>query len=122
MTKFLYLDGYIRVPKEHLMEAGNLLIERGILHLFRAATDSGHLVLQPVPETLSPGEETEVLDLLELLGQRHPGQIVAHFEVWWPMVVDSGPQWWHLDDDGKVYVTESEIVRGDKKQYKKETA
>lgn len=121
MKVFLHLEGMLNVPRDLILEIGNNLASRGIINWFRAVHEEGKLLLKPSLETLSPGEEHEFLDFLEELGQKYPGKIVGEFEVWWPMAVDSGPQWWELGEDGKVYVTESDIIRGEKKQYKENT-
>ena len=75
-----------------------------------------HLVV--VDDIISPGEDDDFLDFLKELGQEFQGKISGEFEVWWPMAVQSGPQWWSLEPDGTLYVQESDIVRGEKLPYK----
>jgi len=69
------------------------------------------------PGGLLPGQEESFLQFLYTLGKTLPGKVLTRIQVWWPMCPESGPQWWELDELGNLYVTESEIVPGERKQY-----
>lgn len=116
---FLHIEGALSIPKDQqlILELAQL----GATRWFRmeaVAEPKPGLVLRPIEDTLVPGDENEFLDFLKELGRMYAGKISGEFEVWWPMAVESGPQWWELDEEGKVFVQESDIIRGERKQYK----
>lgn len=120
MNVFLHIQGVLSIPKDPQLV--NELAQAGAARWFRMETQNldgtPGLVLKPLENILTPGEENELLDFLKELGEKFPGKITGEFEVWWPMAVESGPQWWELAEDGTLFVQESDIVRGEKKKYK----
>jgi hypothetical protein len=125
MKRFLYLEGCLHIPRDPQIISELIeLAKQGLAGWFKmesVAEEGGGLLLKTREECLSPGEEHEFLDFLERLSQKYHGKIYGEFEVWWPMAVESGPQWWELSEDGTLYVTESDIVRGDRKPYKEKS-
>jgi hypothetical protein len=123
MKAFLHIQGYLLVARDQqIIQELIELAKTGAGSWLKAtpvALDAYSIKLEAVEETLSPGEEHEFLEFLHMLGEKYPGKISGEFEVWWPMAVESGPQWWQLDKDGKLYITESDIIRGERAPYDK---
>jgi hypothetical protein len=125
LKQFLRIQGHLQIPRDlavvqELIE----LARQGAANWFRAVPvppELGGLQLEAVEDCLSPGEEHEFLDFLYMLGQKYTGKISGEFEVWWPMAIESGPQWWNLEPDGVLYITESDIIRGERKPYKEQS-
>lgn len=120
MKQYLNITGSLQLPKDPRV-LGELveMAKSGLANWFtmEGSQEEG-LRLVAVQDALTPGEEHQMLDFLWELGQRFGGKISGELEVWWPMAVDSGPQWWNLEPDGVLYITESDIVRGPKLPYK----
>ena len=77
----------------------------------------GGFLLTVGRDSVHVGEEDNFCDYLHEVGQTLPGKVVGEFEVWWPMAEVSGPQWWTLNEAGQLFITESEIVRGEPTRY-----
>lgn len=122
MTEYDYdhvnLVGEVAVHNDHL-KAFRTLCEQHDMDVYVATPDVSeeNFSYFAFPEGLVPGQEEDFLQFLYTLGKTLAGKALARIQVWWPMCPESGPQWWELDEWGKLYVTESEIVCGERKQY-----
>jgi hypothetical protein len=59
---------------------------------------------------LEEGDEEHFLRTLAQIGKELPGLLFGGFEVWWPFVIESGPQRWVLDKEGHLKIYESSIT------------
>lgn len=98
------LPSLLRVAKKHNVQ-------------LVASTDETGLFFRLADNTLAPGDEEEFLAFLAEIGREFGGAVSGELEAWWPMCVSAGPQWWTLEENGKLFITESDIVRGEKKPY-----
>jgi len=117
MKKFLAVDGALLVTPE--MPVINTLYELALKYDVQTQLvkkESG-LSLVVGEDTLGVGEEGNFCEFLASIGRAVPGKVVGELEVWWPMALESGPQWWTLNEAGQLFVTESEIVRGEPALY-----
>lgn len=79
-------------------------------------TDAG-ICMKVQEDSVFPGQEDEFLNFLFEISQTLPGKVEGEFEVWWPGARESGPQWWTLEADGVLLITEGEVVRGEPQKY-----
>jgi hypothetical protein len=118
MKKHLHITGSFPVPTEDTTVL-NTLYALVLKHSVPVQLVSGSkgLQMEVTPEKLHPHEDADFLSFLAEVGKELPGKIVGELEVWWPMAVDTGPQWWTLDEAGKLFVSEGEITRGEPQPY-----
>ena len=118
MKTYLVLEGALNVKSDAqtLMDLGQLTLKY-LAPVKMMKNAEGQTTLVAVEEAICPGEEEAFLHFLYDVGQTMPGQVVGEFEVWWPMCIVVGPQWWKLNEAGQLTIQESDIVRGEEKPY-----
>jgi hypothetical protein len=119
MKKFLCITGSFPIPTTNGTSVFNSLYALTLKHHapVQLVKKEDGVHMEVTPDVLEPGDDYAFLAFLADVGKELPGQVVGELEVWWPMVVDSGPQWWSLDEAGKLFVTEGEITRGEPQPY-----
>lgn len=113
----LQVTGYFVVQPnapERAEKMANMLLDHQITFL-QARREEDAITI--IVEDLEPSDLDRLKSFLQLVGKTMPGFLIGEVEIWWPMCIDSGPQWVELRDTGELYVTESEIVRGEPQKY-----
>lgn len=113
---FLNVSGGLNVPNDGSCMSTIVDLARKH-HAHVVLVKRAGLMLESIPNSIEPGDEGEFLRFLFELGKATLGQVHGEYEVWWPMAVESGPQWWSIEENGRLYVVESQIVRGAPQEY-----
>jgi len=111
MSFFLHVTGGLSLPNDtkELAKLHELVMKH---YAPVELVSKNGLMLAVRPNSIEPGDEQTFFAFLYDVGKAFRGTVHGEFEVWWPMAVESGPQWWTVEPEhGRFTITESTIVR-----------
>lgn len=111
MSFFLHITGGLSLPNDtkELARLHDIVMKH---HAPVELVARNGRLLAVRPNSIESGEEGLFLLFLYEVSKAFRGAVHGEFEVWWPMAVESGPQWWTIEPEhGRFTVTESTIVR-----------